>query len=217
MKALCFCTGELMEHYGRVLREIEEKLARIRDEYLAETGGICRRYSRERVIRLPKNQREILHYKIDAPERMDKFHDQCRYKSEEAKTQARDCFTEILGLVDTAKTLGDNSRLLLDRGVMRSLFRRPKGDEFKLLNTTAHPTEKILKDPRYALTLLWLTRWPGPNTAKPDPGLKRLGEYDQSLLFYYARPLNSLWTHFHGLAYLEVSSLLALLTRPYDV
>ena len=196
-----------MVHYERLVGEIKAKLSQIRNDYLAESEGVCHRLDDGRVLRLPDDYLNFLTQGLDNAKKLGKFHAICRYKSEEARCSAYERFAEISGLVNIAKLLDNDLRLLLDRGAMRALFRRPNHDEFKLLNDIAHPSEKVLMDPQYSLALLWLSRCPGWDPVKPDVDLnmKRLKDYDQSLLTYYARPLTPALAAFHALAYLQVS------------
>ena len=64
-----------------------------------------------------------------------------------------------------------------------------------------------MMDPQYSLALLWLSRWPGPAVSRPDAerNMKRLKDYDRSLLTYYARRLTPALAAFHATAYLKVS------------
>ena len=196
-----------MVHYERLVGEIKAKLSQIRNDYLAESEGVCHRLDDGRVLRLPDDYLNFLTQGLDNAKKLGKFHAICRYKSEEARCSAYERFAEISELVNIAKLLDNDLRLLLDRGIMRALFRRPKNDEIKLLNDIAHPSEKVLMDPQYSLALLWLSRWPGPGISWPDAerNMRRLKVYDRSLLAYYARQLTPAVAAFHAIAYLKVS------------
>ena len=107
-----------MVHYGQLVAEIEEKLDQIRDDYLAEAEAVCHRLSDGRVLRLPNNYLNFLTQGLDNAEKLGKFHDICRYKSEEARCSAYELFIEISGLVKLAKPLDNDLRMLLDRHIL---------------------------------------------------------------------------------------------------
>ena len=100
---------------------------------------------------------------------------------------------------------GDYLRLLLDRMAMRSLFKRPLNDGFNQLNASAHPSKVLLENPEFPRALIWLSQWSGPNPAQQDPEFRRLGQYDESLLTYYARPLADDVRAHHATTFVQVS------------
>ena len=194
-----------MVHYERLVGEIKEKLGKIRNDYLAEAEGVCHQLADGRVLKLPDDYWKFVLNRLDDAKRLKELLANIRYKSEEARCSAEQQFNEISGLVNLAKPLDDDLRLLLDRGAMRALFRRPRNDEFKWLNVTAHPSKKICEDPKYSATLLWMSRWPDLDHAGPDTDLKHLQVCDQSLLTYYAtQPLPPEWKALHASTYLQV-------------
>lgn len=208
LKIACYCTGELLEEYDRKASEIKALLADICDNCLLEKESrICFRVpDTGREVKFPRSHKEFLQLDLHGNEmNFSSFHNHTRYKNGRAD-DAYKKLDQVRKLVkSTMVVCGGSLRLLLDRMAMRALFKRALDDAYELLNTSAHPSEKVIEDPEFSQALIWLSRWPGPIPGQPDTTFRRLHAYDESILTYYARPLTASTIATHVMDYVEVS------------
>ena len=188
LKIACYCTGRLLEEYDRLTEEIRVLLQSICDEDLREGASrTCFNVpSTNDVVTLPVYHTGFLKLGLHDDDKLLQFHMLTQY-IENRREGAFQKLREVRRLVKPTIVLyGEYLRLLLDRMAMRSLFKRPLNDGFNQLNASAHPSKVLLENPDFSRALLWLSRWSGPKPAQPDPEFRRLGQYDESLLTYYA-------------------------------
>ena len=208
LKIACYCTGELLEEYDRKANEVKALLDDICDNCLLEKESrVCFRAPATGCkVNLPRSHTGFLKLGLhDNEARFLYFHKHTRYKDGRVD-DAYKKLDQVRKLVNSTLVVYCGFlRLLLDRMAMRALFKRALDDGFRLLNETAHPSEKILGDPEFSRALIWLSRWPGPNSAQPDTTFRRLSAYDESILTYYARPLTNSTNATHAMNYVEVS------------
>ena len=207
LKLACYCTGRLLEEYDRIVEEIRVLLQSICDEDLLEgaTRTCFITPNSKEVVTLPVYHAGFLKLGLHDDDALLRFHMLTHY-NENRREEAYQKLREIRRLVKPTIILyGEYLRLLLDRMAMRSLFKRPLNDGFSQLNASAHPSRVLLENPEFSRALIWLSRWSGPNPAKPDPEFRRLGPYDESLLTYYARPLSDDVMAHHAIRFVQVS------------
>ena len=207
LKIACYCTGRLLEEYDRLTEEIRVLLQSICDEDLLE--GVSRTCftnpDSEEVVTLPVDHTGFLKLGLHDDDTLLQFHMLTHY-NEDRREEAFQKLREVRRLVKPTMVLyGEYLRLLLDRMAMRSLFKRPLNDGFNQLNASAHPSKVLLENPEFSRALIWLSRWSGPKPAQPDPEFRRLGQYDESLLTYYARPLADEVRAHHATTFVQVS------------
>ena len=216
LKIACYCTGRLLEEYDRLTEEIRVLLQSICDEDLLEGASrTCFIVAGSNdVVMLPVYHNGFLKLGLHDDDKLLQFHMLTHY-NETRREEAFQKLQEIRRLIKPAMVLyGEYLRLLLDRMAMRSLFKRPLDDGFNQLNESAHPSKILLESPDFSRALIWLSRWSGPNPAKPDPEFRRLGQDDESLLTYYARPLADDVRALHATGFVHVSGI-ALFTRSH--
>ena len=207
LKIACYCTGRLLDEYDRITEEIRVLLQSICDEDLLEGASrTCFTIpNTDEVVTLPIHHTGFLKLGLHDDDTLLRFHMLTTY-IEDRHEEAYQKLREVRKLIKPTMILyGDYLRLLLDRMAMRSLFKRPLNDGYNQLNVSAHPSRVLLENPEFSRALIWLSRWAGPDPTKPDPEFRRLGQYDESLLTYYARPLADDVMAHHAISFVHVS------------
>ena len=189
LKFICYMTGSVLLVYETHWNKINELLKEIRENCLLYEDGICTRETSDgSPIILPTDYGSCVAMKLYKLSMLEELHDVTEYKSDEKKEEAWGKYLSIQESMRQLEPLDADLRLLLDRRVIRALFRRPKGSEYSKLCDSAHPKEVVRRSGSFSLAILWLSQLSSPDPEfNPDGRFRSLGRDDQGLFTLYAR------------------------------
>ena len=189
LKFICYMTGSVLLVYETHWLRINALLSEIRESCLLYEDGICTRATSDgSPIILPTDYGSCVATELYKLSTLEELHELTEYKSDEKKEEAWGKYLSIQESMRELQPLDANLRLLLDRRVIRALFRRPKGSEYSILCDSAHPKEVIERSGSFSLAILWLSQLSSPDPEfNPDGRFRPLDRDDQGLFTLYAR------------------------------
>lgn len=189
LKFICYMTGAVLLVYETHWLKINALLKEIREGCLHYKDGICTRATSDGTpIILPTDYGSCVAMELHNLQVLEKLHDITEYASDEKKEEAWAKYLSVQESMRQLVPLDANLRLLLDRRVIRALFRRPVSSEYYDLCNSAHPKEVVRRSGSFALAILWLSQLPGPDPEfNPDARFRPLDRDDQGLFTLYAR------------------------------